>query len=300
MSKPYTTLPEPKSHEEWLEMRRLGIGSSDAPAVCNASKWGTPASVWANKVWHVEVEETQEMKIGKLMEPLIAGLYERETGRTLTTCPMLQSKDRPWQLANLDRVTEDGDQRPVELKNSNSPNWGTTGSDAVPVGYFIQVHHQADVYPSEKVDIAALLHGSDFRTYEIEIVPAIVLRIRQIEADFWGLVESKEQPPFDFTHPTATELIQLLHPPVEGMGAEFPCGHQAVMMVEQFEECGKAIKDLQDQRATLKAQIIAAMGSSSVASLPDGRIVRRKIVTRKEYTAPRTSYEDFRILKGRD
>ena len=283
---------------EWHAARRKGVGGSDAAAVCGLSPYKSRLGVFAEKVWGVEVEETEPMTIGTLMEPVVAAMYERKTGHQLVVPPQgIAAADKPFMLANLDRARA-ADDRTVECKTSGAwDGWGPSLSEDVPLHYFIQVQHQLRVKPGEFADLAAIIGGNQFRWYEIRYAPVVVERIVQLEEEFWGLVERQVQPAPDFAHEETAALLNLVRPPKDNL--RMAADERTAALVDQYERLGKEASLLAKQRDELKAAIIAAMGECSVASLPDGRIVRRKAVSVKGYeVAPRTSI-DFRIVKDR-
>lgn len=295
----YLDVPTREEDEAaWLAARRQGVGSSDAPAVCGLSPWGTPLSVFADKVWGVTQERTDTLDMGNLMEDVVARLYERANpGVELAKPKMCRSTARPWQMANIDRETDGG--RDVEIKVASiGAGWGGSGTDDVPAHYFVQCQHQMDVRGAEVMDLAALIGGLDYRQYEIRLEPAVVLRVREIEAEFWGRVKAVEQPEPDLAHESTAELMKRLNVPDPRSTIDIDPASPVVQWVELYKVIGQSISDMDKQRKSLRAQIENAMGQCSVASLPNGMIVRRKVVSRKAYSVEATSYLDFRISKG--
>ena len=74
--------------------RRFAIGGSEAAAVLGMSPWQSPMDVWLRKMGLVEETpdpRREEMfQLGKDMEPVIAKMYERRTGRVLTEFPRIE------------------------------------------------------------------------------------------------------------------------------------------------------------------------------------------------------------------
>jgi predicted phage-related endonuclease len=64
------------------EVRKTGIGGSEAGAVLGLSKWATPLDVYLRKRGLVEEDETGEAGAwGKILEPVVLGHYAEQTGR---------------------------------------------------------------------------------------------------------------------------------------------------------------------------------------------------------------------------
>ena len=85
------------------------------------------------------------MQIGTALEPMIAKLYEVETGVSARRVNRLQrSKAHPWMLASLDRRRADG--RLVELKwTERGVGYGEPGTDEVPDEVLVQLVQQMAV-----------------------------------------------------------------------------------------------------------------------------------------------------------
>ena len=73
-------------HDEWLALRRRGIGGSDTPVVVLGERhpFRTPRQLWEEKTGRSpDVEETPAMRRGTVLEPVVADLYREVTGRKL-------------------------------------------------------------------------------------------------------------------------------------------------------------------------------------------------------------------------
>jgi len=100
------TSTENLSREEWLAYRKLGIGGSDAPVVCGVSKYKSPLELWSEKTGqHPPKEAGEPAYWGTLLESLIRDEFTLRTGiKVITVNQILQSKEYPFMIANLDGV----------------------------------------------------------------------------------------------------------------------------------------------------------------------------------------------------
>ena len=65
------------SRDEWLALRRLAIGGSDAAAICGASPYSSAIDVFADKLGLKEpVQESESMMLGNILEPHVAKPFE--------------------------------------------------------------------------------------------------------------------------------------------------------------------------------------------------------------------------------
>jgi putative phage-type endonuclease len=159
---------------EFLEHRRMGIGGSDAAAILGLSPWKSPMSVWLDKrgllVEAPDPDGEFLRQLGKDLEPVIADLYERKTGRKLRLPAdgFVRDTKCPYLLGSPDRLVV-GEARGVELKSQNEfqTGFGEPGTDQVPAHYLIQCAHYMMLTGFHEWDIA-LLRGTRFDIYTIQ------------------------------------------------------------------------------------------------------------------------------------
>ncbi|CAM5208732.1 hypothetical protein CDEN61S_03791 [Castellaniella denitrificans] len=96
---------------EWLEVRKTGIGGSDAAAAVGLSPYKSPLELWLEKTGRDATlpkpdpqDTTEPVYWGTLLEPIVAASYTQQTGRKVRKVnAVLQHPQHPWMLANLDR-----------------------------------------------------------------------------------------------------------------------------------------------------------------------------------------------------
>lgn len=94
---------------QWLDVRKGGIGSSDAAAAVGLNPYKSPLELWLEKTGRVEVvEQREDMEAatywGTLLEPLVAAAYTAKTGNKVRRLnAVLQHPSFPYLLANIDR-----------------------------------------------------------------------------------------------------------------------------------------------------------------------------------------------------
>lgn len=134
------------SREQWLAERRTCLGGTDIAAVLGIHPYKTAIDVYQEKLGLVEeVEENDYMRFGKILEPLVAQIYEYRTGKKVEQGVFLRHPERSWHGGTPDRLVV-GENRGVEIKLVVSPrqlqHWGDEGTDNVPDWY----HAQSDWY----------------------------------------------------------------------------------------------------------------------------------------------------------
>ncbi|MDY3869402.1 MAG: YqaJ viral recombinase family protein [Pyramidobacter sp.] len=153
---------------EWLELRRKGIGGSDAAAVCGMSPWNTPLGVYLDKTGISTSVASRDkceerMHFGHVMEDVVASEFALRNPK-LRVCRsgfMYSDAEYPWMLANVDRVVR-GESAGLECKNVSE--YGAEGweHDGVPDHYRIQCLHYMRVMGWRKMYIAAIIGGNRY------------------------------------------------------------------------------------------------------------------------------------------
>lgn len=261
----------PTEREKWLAERRRGIGGSDIGALLGLSAWGTPLTVWADKMGLSHGEpETREQRLGKAAEPLIAAEYKIETGREIRlNSKVYYHPAHEWALGTPDGFTTDEKPLLIECKKAHemqASKWGPAGSDWVPDSYLVQVTWYLSVCDLPRADLAVLIGGSDFRVYEIT-------RNRDLEAvlleradAFWRGHVLTGKAPEPIGKPIETKALGRVYPKSGGI-VRLATPDEADLM----ERLAKAKVEAE----RLKAQLCAAIGEDDGLESPDFRATWR-------------------------
>jgi putative phage-type endonuclease len=183
---------------EWLEERRKGIGSSDAPIIAGVAPWGDLRTLYADKIGlAVPAIENEPMRWGRLLEDAVAEGYTEITGNKLRRINLIQRHPRyPFMLASLDRAIV-GRRRILEIKTARfrGDGWGEPGTDQIPDHYTVQVQHQMAVTGYPEADVAVLFSGSDLKLYSLQRDPRLIDGLIELEQAFWKCVTTRTPPP---------------------------------------------------------------------------------------------------------
>lgn len=190
--------------KEWLQWRRSGIGSSDAPIIMGTSKFSTPLALWEEKISTEEIEEEQSfiMDLGNEAEPRIRSLFSLMTGKDFEVC-LRESADFPFLRWSGDGLFEN---EGLEIKLAGKEVYQDANNKKVSDCYLPQVQHGIFVgnlkvmhylvYPmdqyrknrNEALDASLLMH--------VEVYPdkEYIARMLEAEIKFWDCVTSKKPP----------------------------------------------------------------------------------------------------------
>ncbi|KWO52337.1 YqaJ viral recombinase family protein [Burkholderia ubonensis] len=193
------------SRDDWLAVRRTGIGGSDAAAAVGLNPYMSALELWLDKTGRSEGmprpdpnDTTSPTFFGVLLEPIVAAVYTRQTGNKVRKInAVLRHPSIPWMLANIDREVVGAPNVQI-LECKTAGEHGTRlWRDGVPDYVSIQVQHQLAVTGKRAAHVAVLLCGQALEVHRIERDDALISRLIELEARFWRFVETDTPPPAD-------------------------------------------------------------------------------------------------------
>lgn len=192
----YTILCGPDTpRDEWLALRRSGVGASDIAAILGLSPYSTPWQTWLDKTGQLpDRPPTDAMDWGNRLEPLVLAWFaEQNVCKVSRTPGLCRSNDRPWQLATPDALAEDDDGPACVQAKTTRYGDGFEG-DSIPIGVVLQTHQEMDVLGVDRAYVPVLIGGNEPRWYVVDRDPAITEQIRPAGAQFWQQVQDRVEP----------------------------------------------------------------------------------------------------------
>lgn len=174
------------SKKEWLRYRKMGIGGSDAAAVCGLNPYLTAIQVYLDKTSeNIEDIDNEAMRQGRDLEDYVAQRFMEATGKKVRRCNwMFQDEQYPFMLADVDRLVV-GENAGLECKTATPYMQEHWEDNKIPIHYLLQCHHYIGVYGADAWYIAVIIYGREFKYYRIERDEEILAALRQIEKKFW-------------------------------------------------------------------------------------------------------------------
>jgi putative phage-type endonuclease len=280
-SKPALRLVSTKdlSRESWLEVRKTGIGSSDAAAAVGLNPYQSMLELWLVKTGRDAdlpkidpKDETSPMYWGSLLEPIVAAHYTKRTGnrvRRINAVLQHPDPDKAWMLANLDyAVSGAPDVQILECKTA-----GEFGSrlwkDGVPEYVQLQVQHQLAVTNKQAADVCVLVCGQEIRVHRIERDDVLITRLVELERKFWHYVETDTPPPADGSD-SAAMALQCLYPHDSGSTLDLTDDTEMSSTFSDLVAIKAEIEVREKIEAELKQRIQQRMGDASRAKFETG------------------------------
>ena len=173
--------------KEWLQLRKTGIGGSDAGAVCGVNPYSSPMKVFHDKtVAGVEEKNNEAIRIGHDLEDYVAKRFTEATGlKVRRSNYMYRSVEHPFMIADIDRLVI-GEDAGLECKTASAYNADKWKDGDIPLHYVLQCVHYMAVTGKRTWYIAAVILGQEFTYRRLEWDDELVAGLIEAESDFWN------------------------------------------------------------------------------------------------------------------
>lgn len=177
--------------EDWLELRREKIGSSDAAKVMGISPYGTALQLWREKKGLVEPEPmNRAMEIGIALESEALASYCEKTGLSLFS-QVVHSDDYEWMIASFDGRSLCG-RHAVEIKCSERL-YKMALAGEIPDYYMAQMHHQMVCGKLDSMDYYCYWQGQGVRL-SVSLNPEFADEMLAAERRFYECLITDTEP----------------------------------------------------------------------------------------------------------
>lgn len=279
---------------EQLQLRKTGIGGSDAPAVCNRSRFDTPLGVYMSKTTNLIKKPTKAMIRGSILEPFVRSLFEHKTGLKVEIKDTIRSEDHQFMLANIDGYIP-SERAILEIKTQNIARiceWGDEDSEEMPDEYILQDAHYRKVTGVDFIYTAVLFateerfdelcdmqnlieeghkinfdeHSLIFKTFKYQPCEVLEKNMVSRERSFWfDYVEKRILPPFEYNmdelikaYPNASDRTLLIN-------------DKQIQQVEELKSMKELKDNLKKKEELIKANIMKDLGNAYALIGEDGK-----------------------------
>jgi putative phage-type endonuclease len=274
---------ENMEYAEWLNLRKKGIGGSDASVICGVNRWKSPVELWMEKTNKLPYQEAGEAAYwGTQLESLVRNEFTKRTSiEVIEARQLLQSEDYPFMLANLDGICEHPNlgKCVFEAKTSSAyreSEW----REAIPDEYVLQVQHYLSVTGYKGCYVAVLIGGNSFRWKFIERDEELIEMLIQLEAEFWDCVQSDVPPPLDGSEASVKFLSQRFPDSVPESKIELPAN--AAELIRQYDEACEQLKRFEEQKQEAENLLKQMLGDNETGIAGD-RIITWKSVSQERF-----------------
>lgn len=250
------------SRDEWLKLRKSGLGGSDVAVILGFNKYKSPFQLYLEKTTDfVEEIDNEFIYWGNRLEEVVAEEFAIRTGKKVQRVNrMLRHPDYPFMTANLDRRVV-GEKALLECKTTSAFNREAWEGDEVPAAYICQVQHYLAVTGYDKAYIAVLIGGNNFVWKEIERDDEFIEMMIAQEKAFWENHVLADVPPEIDGSGAAVEFLKKMYPQDEGTAISLDNSLEVVL--EALRVVKEEEKQLQETKAKYENQIKLALETAA-------------------------------------
>jgi len=252
-----------------MEARKGSIGSSEISSILGLNKYQTPRDLWLLKTGRSEAFKGNEFtRAGHLLEPVIATMFEEETGFQIEPGSDEMSvqfhAEKHYYSASPDRFyLVNGERRILECKSTQME----IDPDDLPLTWFSQLQWQLGICGVKKGAVAWLTKGVFFGYLEVDFNEEYFMYMAEQADNFWlNHVLTDEEP----------ELVNvsdvLSKHPSHKDGKAMLATQEVMDVVEELQDIAAEEKALKARKEELKVQIQMTMRDCE-AVLYDGKPV---------------------------
>lgn len=272
-------------YQDWLKVRKQGIGSSDAATACGLNPYMSMLELWMIKTGRVKQNIDDDssgvapLYWGKQLEPLVAEYYSLHTNnkvRRVNAVLQHPDPDKSFMLANLDYSIVGSDEVQI-LECKTAGEYGAKlWRDGVPLYVLCQVQHQLAVTGKQAAHICVLLCGHETKIFKVTRSESVIEHLIKAERYFWECVE-KDVPPDVDASESAAKALQQLYPQHTPLTVEdLSHDEMANQLFDQLIETKTQIEQQQQSFDQIKHQIQAMMKEAERATFQAGSVTWKK------------------------
>ncbi|WHP05123.1 YqaJ viral recombinase family protein [Acinetobacter corruptisaponis] len=273
------------NYQQWLEVRKQGIGSSDAATACGLNPYMSMLELWMIKTGRMQQNIEDEsvgyapLYWGKQLEPLVAEYYSMHTNnkvRRVNAVLQHPDEDKHFMLANLDYAVVGNDEVQILECKTVGEYGAKLWRDGVPLYVLCQVQHQLAVTGKQAAHICALICGHETKIFKVTRNETVIKYLINAERYFWECVENDIPPDVDASE-SAAKALQLLYPAhVPLSTTDLSEDTKANQDFEQLLKQRHLIEQHQASFDQLKHQIQAKMQDAERATFKTGSVTWKK------------------------
>jgi predicted phage-related endonuclease len=293
----------------WRGLRANDVTASVGSALLGEHEWETPFSLFTSKTGNArDSEETPPIRRGRLMEPVAVKVIKEDhpdwTVLHNNGVDRVYFRDRKARVGATPDVVAFCPKRGkgnVQIKSVErsifSRKWLKDGIAEPPLWIAVQSIIEAKLTGAQWAAVAPIVVGHGIEVPLIEIPldnsDAIMGQLKAAVADFWARVERNDPPPADYVKDG--DAIARLYANDDGSTIDLTGWNRGPELAAEDAVLAAEIKERQDKRKAIKAEIVEKIGHSSIAMMDGTVFATAKTVRKKAYEVKATEYRDIRI-----
>lgn len=262
--------------DEWLQIRRSGIGGSDIAALCGVNPFSSNVDVYLDKMGLLPKKENDKMRFGKLLEPVIADEYSRRNNANVERCnAILQNPSVPYFLSNLDRVIISQDDSPSGILECKATAWAKAWDDeTIPDMYYCQGQWYMGTTGLPYLDFAVLISGNVYyQPKRVAFDPDAFSNLCKVADRFWNENVLAKNPPVPNQGCKNSDSLQILFPSCDE-SQRIQLDPKLDALIDQRLRLSDIEAQAKSQSAAIEAQILFALKDAKYGETPKWKVTR--------------------------
>jgi putative phage-type endonuclease len=311
------TMLYPKSREEWLQLRRGFVSSSESSSLFGLNKYQTAFELALEKSGKVVLPDdaNERTEWGQLLERTIAKQFASEAGlrcRAMTGYADAGKKmgsSFDFEIVGLARAPMASPQATMyldygpgilEIKNVDAYIYRQEWTkEEAPPHIECQIQHQLEACAREWAIIAVLVGGNRLETHVRRRDRAVGAALRQRIGSFWSDLAAARLP--DPVLPRDASLVAALYrSATHGEVANLTDDFEVRNLVVSYDDCARMERTYGDQKKIVKAKLLPLIGTASKVICGDYTLSCGEVAETEVPAYTRRGYRNFRITKAKD
>ena len=266
------------SHEQWLDERKKGVGSSEAGTIMGVNHFDTPYKLWRRKTGiDLPVEQNEAMEMGHHLEPAVATLFAARTGAVIKKSSegdwLAVDTKREYLRVSPDRIYQYAGEKPTKA-NQHILECKTTSvavdKDDIPVYWYCQLQYQMGVMGVKKGAVAWISSYPrlNFGYKEFDFNPEFFkAMVEQLEV-FWLINIQGGIAPDDINSEDS-----LIRNPTAKTGEVLQADANLLATYNALKQVNAEVKALEKTQTALEDDLKMAMGEAETLVSPTGEVM---------------------------
>lgn len=282
------------SEEEWLQLRKEGIGGSDIGALMNLNEYASPLKIYKQKVedWVEDLSSNVYIKKGKDLEDFILQNYivpKLTPQGYIIGKPnfMIVNSTCPYLRANVDGIaykpnTPSTSNLIIEIKWVSEwaqKNWNKEEYCGIPASYYAQVQLYMAVTGCQNAKLFALF-DSEWEVHEFNIPrdELFILQLKATAKKFYEYNMHMKIPPLLNSELDKADVVTALK--AETIASNIPSS-EMTKYATAYKNISKKIKDAEKIERKLKDSILNLHLQGYVPDIEDVSVKFSVVSTRR-------------------
>jgi putative phage-type endonuclease len=271
--------------DDWLDLRRTGVGGSDVGSIVGVNRWKSSYQVWLEKTGRLPDEDLSDrdaVHFGNVLEGAVADRFAYRTGFDVwNPKAMFRDRARPWRLATPDRLMLDVDRvlGVLEVKTAGHYAGDDWADGKVPETYELQGAHYAGLLGLPYCYFAVLIGGQRLEWRRVDVDADYAADVADVVDRFWHDHVLTDDPPPPDGSAACTDVLNRLWDPEE---STVNLGREALIWAREYLDAGRE-RNVVEARKVLAANRLRTLLAEHTVGLVDGAKVAtwRPVETRR-------------------